>query len=322
MRAAVVGLGALGSEVVRQLALAGAHELLLIDYDRVEQSNVVRDVMYTPDDVGLLKAEALGRRCRERFGQTCFEIANAEIADVGWQRLRDYDVLFGCVDRDSARLEMARIGTRLGVPVCDGGLSGSRGRVSWFYESCFGCRLTGERRRELLRAWRSQPYPCGGGDGLPAATGATNVAAPTAALMVRSAGSGIGARASYSLELRTGASPRIERFDLTQSPECPFHQGAKLGPVPGKFIEALERAREVTWEWPICTAARCGECGAEWRPFVRTARLRSRGRCPACASARVSVLEAVRSVSNRSAWAHLKPQQIGLPEQHLYVARV
>jgi molybdopterin-synthase adenylyltransferase len=313
MRAAVVGLGALGSELVRQLALRGSHALLLIDFDRVEPRNIGRDLMYSQVDVGLPKAEALAQRCRERFRENRFESITAEIGDVGWELLKRCDVLFGCVDRDSARLEMARIGTRLGLPVCDGGLSGSRGRMSWFRDSCFGCRLTGAGRRELLRGWQSQPNPCGVLEEVQAATGATTIASATAAVML-----GGGGEKSYSLELRPhDATPRT--FELPRSAECPFHEDAKLMPVTGNFADELEHVREVAWEWPICTAARCQDCFEEWRPYIRTARLRANGRCPACGSARVLVLEALRSVSRTSDWIAAMPWQIGLPERHLYV---
>jgi adenylyltransferase/sulfurtransferase len=315
----VVGLGALGSQLVEQLASRGAGELLLIDFDRVEPANIGRDPSYTSDDVGAWKAEAMARRCRERFRATRFEAAVAEIADVGWEALRNFEVLFGCVDRDSARLEMARIATRLARPVCDGGLSGSRGRVSWFTDCCFGCRLTAARRRGLLQEWQSRPYPCGAAKSPQQATGISKAAAFTARVMARRAAEM--ALSSYTLEIQVEPEPSVEQFALRRNSSCPFHEATGLTPLPRTFGEALNQAREVGWEWPICTSARCFRCGLEWRPMIRAARLRSRGCCPACGFARLLEVETVRSVTQGSAWAAVLPKDLGLPENHLLLTR-
>ena len=55
---AIAGLGGLGSNIAVMLARSGVGNLLLIDYDRVEYSNLNRQY-YLPCHVGRLKAEAL-----------------------------------------------------------------------------------------------------------------------------------------------------------------------------------------------------------------------------------------------------------------------
>lgn len=61
---AVCGLGGLGSCIALCLARAGIGKLILIDYDRVELSNLHRQ-QYKPGQIGLLKTEALAENLKE-----------------------------------------------------------------------------------------------------------------------------------------------------------------------------------------------------------------------------------------------------------------
>ncbi|WP_167384034.1 ThiF family adenylyltransferase [Cereibacter sphaeroides] len=58
----VIGLGGIGSELVRHLSVAGVGTLICVDGDTVEPSNLNRQVWFSPGDVGLPKAECLARR--------------------------------------------------------------------------------------------------------------------------------------------------------------------------------------------------------------------------------------------------------------------
>lgn len=55
---AIVGLGGLGSAVAYYLVAAGVGKIKLIDKDKVELSNLNRQILYTTEDVGKFKVEA------------------------------------------------------------------------------------------------------------------------------------------------------------------------------------------------------------------------------------------------------------------------
>lgn len=63
-RVAVLGVGGLGGWAAWSLACCGVGEMWLIDGDRVEPSNLNRQILYTEADVGLLKVEAATARLR------------------------------------------------------------------------------------------------------------------------------------------------------------------------------------------------------------------------------------------------------------------
>ncbi|MGD9265246.1 MAG: HesA/MoeB/ThiF family protein [Lysobacterales bacterium] len=57
-RVALVGLGGLGCVIAQYLVSSGVGRLTLCDYDKVAESNLSRQILYRPDDVGRLKTEA------------------------------------------------------------------------------------------------------------------------------------------------------------------------------------------------------------------------------------------------------------------------
>jgi len=64
-RALLVGLGGLGCPAAQYLATSGVGCLVLNDFDRVDESNLPRQVLFAPGDVGRLKVEAAAARLRE-----------------------------------------------------------------------------------------------------------------------------------------------------------------------------------------------------------------------------------------------------------------
>jgi bacteriocin biosynthesis cyclodehydratase domain-containing protein len=63
-KVAVLGVGGLGGRTALELACVGVGELRLVDGDRVEISNLNRQIQYSEADIGTLKVEATARRLR------------------------------------------------------------------------------------------------------------------------------------------------------------------------------------------------------------------------------------------------------------------
>ena len=55
----VVGCGALGNEVLKNLALLGVGHILLVDFDKIEISNLSRSILFQASDQGLARRKWL-----------------------------------------------------------------------------------------------------------------------------------------------------------------------------------------------------------------------------------------------------------------------
>ena len=61
-RVLVVGLGGLGCPAALYLATSGIGRLVLNDFDRVDETNLPRQILFAPEDVGALKVDAARKR--------------------------------------------------------------------------------------------------------------------------------------------------------------------------------------------------------------------------------------------------------------------
>ena len=81
----LLGVGGLGSWAAYALACCGVGELVLVDGDRVEESNFNRQILYRERDIGRPKAEAAAEALAE-FDSRCRLDAGAAPARRAWTR--------------------------------------------------------------------------------------------------------------------------------------------------------------------------------------------------------------------------------------------
>jgi molybdopterin/thiamine biosynthesis adenylyltransferase len=142
----VVGAGALGNEVLKNLALLGVGQVIVIDLDEIEDSNLTRSVLFRASDRGKSKAHAAAAMCEQINPDTQVKpIHGNVITDLGLGVFRDVDVVIGCLDNREARLWVNRCCWKVGTPWVDGGIQEISGVAKVFvppHSACYECAMT------------------------------------------------------------------------------------------------------------------------------------------------------------------------------------
>jgi molybdopterin/thiamine biosynthesis adenylyltransferase len=142
----VVGAGALGNEVLKNLALMGVGTVYVADFDEIEESNLTRSVLFRRRDCGRPKAEVAAEALRDMNPDTRVVplLANI-ITEVGLGLFRDVDVVIGCLDNREARLWVNRSCWKVSTPWIDGGIQEINGVAKVFVPpdgACYECAMT------------------------------------------------------------------------------------------------------------------------------------------------------------------------------------
>lgn len=154
----VVGAGALGNELVKNLALVGVGRIVVVDMDRVENSNLARCVFFRAGDEGAPKASVLAERAAELNPDVEIIPVVADVRlGVGLAVFAESDVVLGGLDNREARLFVNQACWKTGTPWVDGAIEGLMGVVRLFTPPdppCYECTLS-ERDHELMAARRT-----------------------------------------------------------------------------------------------------------------------------------------------------------------------
>ena len=100
---AICGLGGLGSNIAIALARAGIGKLLLIDFDRVDITNLHRQ-QYKANQIGLCKTDALKKNLSEIAPYTEVETMTAKITEANFRDLlKDADIVCEAFDNAESK---------------------------------------------------------------------------------------------------------------------------------------------------------------------------------------------------------------------------
>ena len=233
LRIGIVGLGGTGSIVAEQLARVGIGQIILVDNDVVEETNLSRVIGSTNRDIGKAKVAVLRKHLTQITSAKIEAINDSALKQSVLVQLRDCDALFSCVDNDRSRATLNRFAYQYFIPTIDmgvrldarsGKVSAAAGRVSLIGPdmSCLRCshHLNSERIRSesLPEAERKrlakEGYVMGLEEAAPAVVSLNTVVA----------GLAVTGFLNMILNLTGGAQPTSQIYDATTGSVFPISQ--------------------------------------------------------------------------------------------------
>lgn len=310
-RVAVIGAGAVGNEVVKNLALLGCGTIDVYDFDVVELHNLTRSVLLRESDAGRNKAEAVAERARDLDPHVEVRAMPGDFWDtLSLERLQDYDCAIAAVDNFEARLRLNQLCLIRRVNFVNAGLDSRWASVESFPfaaaddAACYECTLPGSAYQRI-----AERYSCGGlrrRAGLERRIPTTTITASVAGALAASAALRLGGDAQRGAQRRlldtlggAGSCVAIERRE-----DCP---GCAQFATPPRVVRIRNRwtppdglASEVIAAQPLqlsdalVTGYECASCG----PLTQAAQYLNRrasvfddgiATCPNCATPSVRV---------------------------------
>jgi adenylyltransferase/sulfurtransferase len=251
-RVAIVGLGGLGSPAAMYLAATGVGTLGLIDGDRVDLSNLQRQVLYGDADVGHMKVDVASRRLRSM---------NPDVSIVSYPRrldsinamdvLKDFDIVLDGTDNFPTRYLVNDATVLLGIPSVHGSVLRFEGRVSVF----------GTREGPCYRCLYPDPPPpgvvqdCNDAGVLGVLPGLVGVLQATEVIKTIC---NIGDSLSGRLLLIEGLGLRFQTIRIARNPRCPMCATRQIRELVDydDFCGVAPRVADVATLTPSTVAAR------------------------------------------------------------------
>jgi adenylyltransferase/sulfurtransferase len=306
----VVGAGALGNEVLKNLALMGVGNLLIADFDTIEDSNLSRSVLFRATDNGKRKVDAAAAAIKALNPDVKVKAWHGDINfEMGQGVFRHVDAIVGCLDNREARLSINRFAYGVNKPWVDGAIQELMGivRVFWPWQgACYECTLT-DADYQIINLRYSCPLLAR--DNLLQGKVPTT---PTSASIVAAFQTQEALKLLHGMEVQPGKALLINGLTndiyTTEYPVkemCMSH--ATLDPIIAlpeataagtTAAELLAIARErvgpqtvVELGFELVTTMTCPDCGQEEPVFRRMARLFDTAyACPACGGRREMAL--------------------------------
>ena len=131
--ATIIGLGGLGSPAAIYLAASGIGSLILVDDDRVENSNLQRQIIHTEDSVGQDKVESAKKTIAKISKATKVETINRRLTDGQLLSVfNQSDVVLDATDNYSTRYALNKASLKTQTPLVSGAAIRFEGQVTVF----------------------------------------------------------------------------------------------------------------------------------------------------------------------------------------------
>ncbi len=136
----VIGAGALGNEIVKNLALLGVGHVFIADFDTIENSNLSRSILFRAEDCGRRKSDVAAERALTIYPDMHVRSFHGNVVyDLGLGVYRWADVIIGGLDNREARVAINQSTARAGKMWIDGAIERLDGVARVFDPACGPC---------------------------------------------------------------------------------------------------------------------------------------------------------------------------------------
>ncbi|GIX41175.1 MAG: hypothetical protein KatS3mg129_0908 [Leptospiraceae bacterium] len=167
----IIGIGAIGNELLKNMVLLGIGNISIIDYDKIEIHNLTRSVLFREKDIGKFKVQVAKKRAKNLNPDPRITIKEYNddfynIVDLSF--LEQFDAVFCTVDNFEARIRLHRLCYLSGIDFYNTGIDSQFVSIEYFpynryYNSrnkkdyaCFECNLNEKIYQNI-----NKKYSCG-----------------------------------------------------------------------------------------------------------------------------------------------------------------
>ncbi|MFX1450916.1 MAG: ThiF family adenylyltransferase [Promethearchaeota archaeon] len=139
----IVGVGGLGCEIVKNLALIGLGKLIIVDMDRVEISNLSHQLLYSFSDIHKPKVKVIEEKIKNLNPLIEIETYYCKIEEAPMNLFNKADLILGCLDNWGARQYINQKCIQFKTILIDGAIEGFNGTIQIVFPRKTGCLACG-----------------------------------------------------------------------------------------------------------------------------------------------------------------------------------
>lgn len=338
-RVLLIGAGALGNEILKNLALLGVGQVFLADLDLVENSNLSRSILFRAEDCGLEKAAAAAARAREVYPSIQVQPWRGNVVyDLGLGIYRWADIVMAGLDNREARVAINRSAARAGKVWIDGAIEHLNGVARVFDPAtgpCYECTMN-ETDWRMLEVRRSCALLTR--DDMVQGKVPTT---PTTASVIAAIQTQEAVKYLHGMEVLEGHGIVFDglqhdnyKVRYTRKPDCPSHEpyapidvldwqagATTLGQMAQRVREDLGDGAVVEFNQDLLSALYCPGCDREEVRHGSLGKVTEReGLCPACSKLRQPRI--FHTADGREPFADRSLAELGVPPWDIVGGRV
>ena len=129
-RVLIAGCGGLGASVITNLASIGVGNIVLLDFDKVEETNFNRQFIHTEKNLGKLKTFSAKEFIENYNSDINVDVVNERLTiDNAFRIIENYDCILDCLDNWESKFLLNKICTTKKIPLVHGGVEKTYGQV-------------------------------------------------------------------------------------------------------------------------------------------------------------------------------------------------